>query len=451
MPLFETPEATSAVPERERPLAVRMRPQTLDEFAGQAHFAGEGRILRRLVASGRLQSAILYGPPGTGKTTLAHLLAKSFDAEFVVVNATLAGSKEIREVLEAARARRRRGKRTLLFLDEIHHFNRTQQDLLLPDAEEGTVTLTGATTMNPFFALQGPLLSRSVIFEFKPLSEANIRTLLDRAIREKGRGLGDLPLDIDPDAIAFLAAASEGDARRALSGLEVAALSTPKGASGRIRVTKSIAEECLQKKAIRYDRAGDEHYDHASAFIKSLRGSDPDAALYTLASMLDGGEDPRFIARRLLIFASEDVGTADPKAIMIAASVAYAVEFVGMPECAIPLAHAVCYLACAPKSNASYMGLVAARKAIAETRTLSKPDAIKDANYKGAKTFGHGEGYLYAHDFEGHFVPFEFLPGVGRLYEPGDLGEEKSIRERLERWRKARADAGAKAPKRKDG
>jgi putative ATPase len=436
------------------PLAVRMRPRTPDEFVGQAHFFGPGKLLRRMLDADRLQSAVFYGPPGTGKTSLAEVIAGRLSAHFEAMNAALVGVKEVRECLERARNRLLTAKRrTVLFLDEVHRFNRAQQDVLLPDVENGVIILIGATTENPFFALTAPLVSRSQIFRFEPLSEDDVRALLRRAIADEERGLGRYRLDVAPEALDHWATISDGDARRALSALEVAVLSqvrdpaAPPEKAGPIRVDLATAEESIQQKAIVYDATGDEHYDAASAFIKSMRGSDPDAAIYWLARMLEAGEDPRFLARRIVISAAEDVGNADPAALMVAVSAMQAAEFVGLPECQIPLAQAVTYIACAPKSNAAYKAIAKAREDVREARTVPVPKPLRDAHYKGAARLGHGEGYKYAHDYEGGHVEQDYLGVDAVYYEPTDRGREARFKERLDALRRAaRTQPGAPDP-----
>jgi putative ATPase len=416
-----------------QPLAARMRPASLDEFAGQEHFLGPGKLLRRLIAADRLGSLIFHGPPGCGKTSLAHVIARQTRRRFRPLNAVASGVKELREEAAEARAELESGgPRTILFVDEIHRFSRAQQDVLLPEVEEGRVTLIGTTTHNPFFAINGALLSRSSIFSFAPLDSAAVRAVILRALSDKERGLGDVAVEIDEEALAFLAVASDGDARRALTALEVGVLST---AERPVRFTRALAEESIQQKAIQYDGTGDEHYDVASAFIKSLRGSDPDAAVYWLARMLEAGEDPRFIARRLVIQASEDVGNADPQALLVAIAAMQAVELIGLPECQLNLAQATTYLATAPKSNASYLAISAARKDVREGRTLQVPNHLRDTHYGGSQKLGHGEGYEYPHDHPGGWVDQDYLPERRRYYEPVDRGHEATIRERLEELR----------------
>jgi putative ATPase len=416
---------------RVAPLAVRMRPRKLEEFAGQQHFLGPGKLLRRMLEADRLSSAIFYGPPGTGKTTLAHLIAQYSKCHFEQLNAAAAGVKEVRAVMDAAKERLAAGgQRTVLFLDEIHRFNRAQQDILLNDVENGLILLIGATTENPFFAVNSPLVSRSGIFQFAPLSEADIVTLLNRALADCERGLGQMPIDVDPDVFPHWARTSDGDARRALTALEVAALSlSAQEAAGAkpLHITLEVAEQSIQRKAIVYDGTGDEHYDAASAFIKSMRGSDPDAAVYWLAKMLEAGEDPRFIARRIAILASEDIGNADPRAIMVAAAAYDITERIGMPECKLTLAQAVVYMATAPKSNASAMAIWSAGADVREGRTIPVPKHLRDASYKGAAQLGHGQEYEYPHSFSGGFVEQEYL-GVDKVYYvPSDRGYEQTI------------------------
>ncbi|MDP3703302.1 MAG: replication-associated recombination protein A [Candidatus Omnitrophota bacterium] len=432
MDLFESGQ--SVAPVAQQPLAARMRPRTLDEFVGQAHIVGPGKLLRRAIEADRVTSAILYGPPGTGKTALAHVIAHATRAHFESLNATSAGVAELREAILRAKERVRvDGKRTIVFIDEIHRFNKAQQDILMPDIEQGNPILIGATTFNPFFALVSALLSRSIVCEFKPLTEQDILAILRRALADRERGLGALPLNVDEAALAHLAKVCDGDARRALNAMDVAALTTQKGADEAMHVTLAVVEESIQKKAVVYDRQDDAHYDTVSAFIKSMRGTDPHATLYWLAKMLYAGEDPRFIARRLMICASEDVGNADPQALVVATAAMQASEFVGLPECRIPLAQAAVYVACAPKSNAAYLGIEKAMKDVEEGRTLEVPQHLKDASYKGAKRLGRGQGYKYAHSFSGHHVEQEYIPTATVYYEPTDLGFEKTIKAWLAR------------------
>src|SRR5437763_1909517 len=379
-----------------QPLAARMRPLSIQEFVGQEHFFGPDKLLRRMLEADRLSSVIFYGPPGTGKTALAHVVAHHTQCHFRQVNAAATGVKEVRELLQEARAElETNGRRTILFIDELHRFNRAQQDILLPDVEEGRVILIGTTTHNPFFAINGPLLSRSQIFTFEPLTRDHIRTVLRRALADKERGLGNIKVNMHEDALNFLAEISDGVARRALTALEVGVLSADRTP---VEYTLEVAQESIQRKALLHDGTGDEHYDVISAFIKSLRGSDPDAAIYWLARMLEAGEDPRFLARRLIIFASEDVGNADPMALAVAAATVQAVEFVGLPACQLNLAQAVTYLGCAPKSNASTLAIGKAREDVQSGRTLEEPKHQRDTHYRGAAALGHGAGYQYSHD-----------------------------------------------------
>jgi putative ATPase len=399
------------------PLAYRMCPETLDGYIGQGHIIGPGKLLRRAIESDRISSVILYGPPGTGKTALARIIARKTSAHFEWLNAATIGLDEIRKVIQNAKTRKLKGTKTILFLDEIHRFNKLQQDALLPDVEEGNITLISATVENPFFYVNSALLSRSQIFELKPLTEEDIMGILNNAIKNKEKGLGNLNITVDEQALNHLAKMSDGDARKALSALEIAALTTPPNANGQIIVTLEITEESIQKKAVVYDKKGDQHYDTISAFIKSMRGSDPDAAVYYLAKMIYAGEDPRFIARRIVICASEDVGNADPMALVVATSALKAVEFIGMPEAKIPLAQAVIYIASAPKSNASYKAIEAALTDISTEKTMEVPDHLKDSHYPGAKKLGHGEGYKYPHDYGG-YVEQDYLKKKKKYYNP---------------------------------
>jgi len=427
MSLFAQSEAENL--RRAQPLAARMRPATLAEFVGQQHFLGEGKLLRRLLKADRMSSVIFYGPPGTGKTTLARLLAVESQRRFRQVSAVTSGVKELREMLDQARDELSLGGRqTLLFVDEIHRFNRAQQDVLLPDVEEGVVTLVGATTSNPFFAVNSALVSRSQIFQFEPLTREEIKTLLRRAVQDRERGLGDVPIVLQEEALDFIAEVCDGDARRALTALEVAVLSSDERP---VQLTRALAEESVQRKAIEYDPTGDTHYDAASALIKSLRGSDPDAALYWLARMLEAGEDVRFLCRRLVILASEDIGNADPHALPLAVAAMQACEFVGLPECQLTLAQAVTYLACAPKSNASTVAIGEARRDVREGRILPVPIHLRDSHYRGAKQLGHGEGYEYAHNAEDGIAAQDYLGIEREYYHPVDRGFEKELAARL--------------------
>ncbi len=432
MSLFAAQEAENR--RRVEPLASRMRPRTLDEFVGQQHFLGEGKLLRRLIKADRLTAVIFYGPPGSGKTALAHLLAKATSARFRQLNAVTSGVKEVREVLADARtALEADGARTLLFIDEIHRFNKAQQDALLPDVEDGTVVLVGATTANPFFAVNDALVSRARVFEFQPHTIEDVKTLLCRAIADRERGLGDLPIQADDDALEFLAVTCDGDARRALSALEVGVLSTDERP---IRFTRELAAESVQRKAIQYDPTGDAHYDSISALIKSIRGSDPDAGMYWLARMLEGGEDVRFLARRLVILASEDVGNADPHALPLAVATMQACEFVGLPECQLNLAQCVAYLACAPKSNAATTAIGEARADIREGRLLPVPVHLQDSHYAGAARLGHGQGYEYAHNAEDGIAAQDYLGVQREYYRPVERGFEAELSVRLAQIRR---------------
>lgn len=422
-------DAESANFESQQPLAARLRPRRLSEFVGQEHFLGPGKLLRRLIDARRLGSILLYGPPGTGKTTLAYLLAAETGGTLKQLSAVSSGVKELREILAWARDEIATGQpRPLLFVDEIHRFNRAQQDALLPDVEAGIVTLIGATTSNPFFAINGALLSRSQIFQFKPLTEEDLVKLLERALGDRERGLGNIPVEPAAGALATLARLSEGDARRALGALEVAVLST---AERPVRLTVDLIRESLQQKTIQYDPTGDEHYDVSSALIKSIRGSDPDAALYWLARMLEAGDDVRFICRRLVILASEDVGNADPHALPLTVAAAQACELVGLPECQLTLSQAVIYLACALKSNSATNAIEAARNDVRQGELIPVPMHLRDKHYAGAQRLGHGEGYVYAHDAPDAVADQDYL-GVDRTYyEPTDRGWEAEMATRL--------------------
>ena len=427
MSLFEASEQANR--RRAQPLAARMRPASLDEFVGQQHFLGEGKLLRRLLKADRLGSVIFYGPPGTGKTTLARLLATESRSAFRQLSAVTSGVKELRQILtEAGDRLSASGEKTLLFVDEIHRFNKAQQDVLLPEVEDGVVILVGATTENPFFTINSPLVSRSRVFQFEALAPDEIKTLLRRALADKERGLGTYHVEMHEGALDFLAEVSDGDARRALSALEVGVLSC---GDSTVEFTRTLAEESVQRKAVQYDRDGDVHYDTVSALIKSIRGSDPDAGLYWLARMLEGGEDVRFLARRLVILASEDVGNADPAALGLAVAAAWACELVGLPECQLPLAQAVTYLACAPKSNAAYVGISEARRDVREGRVLPVPVHLRDRHYRGAARLGHGEGYQYAHDYSNGIAPQDYLGVEKAYYRPEDRGFERELRGRL--------------------
>ncbi|RME90256.1 MAG: AAA family ATPase [Anaerolineae bacterium] len=428
----------------EAPLAARMRPRTLEEFVGQEHIVGEGKLLRRAIESDRLfSSIILWGPPGTGKTTLAHIIANTTRSHFETLSAVLAGKDELRRVIQEALERRRLyNRRTILFVDEVHRWNKAQQDALLPHVEDGTITLIGATTENPYFEVIGALVSRSRIFQLRPLTEEQIGLLIDRALSDPERGYGRLRIALDPEARAHLIRVSGGDARNALNALELAAESTPPDEEGVIHITLDVAQESIQRRAVLYDKDGDAHYDTISAFIKSVRGSDPDAALYWLARMLHAGEDPRFILRRLLILAGEDIGLADPMGLVVTAAAAQAFDYIGLPEGVYPIVEATLYLATAPKSN-SAGAYFKALKHIEEHGVGEVPDHLKDSS-RDAAALGHGKGYRYPHDEEGHFVPQQYLPAelLGTyFYQPSGEGYEAQVRERLKRWREAQRKA----------
>ena len=430
MDLFEY--ASSRKKEKEAPLAARMRPRTLDEVVGQEHIIGKDKMLYRAIKADKLRSIIFYGPPGTGKTTLARVIANTTSAEFTQLNATTSGKKEMEAAVNDARDRMGMyGKKTILFIDEIHRFNKRQQDYLLPFVEDGTVILIGATTENPYFEVNSALISRSVIFELKPLSKENIRTLLERAVKDEERGMGSLHPVLEPDAADFLADIAGGDAREALNALELGVLTTEPSEDGQIHIDLETASECIQKRVVRYDKTGDQHYDTISAFIKSMRGSDPDAAVYYLAKMLYAGEDIRFISRRIMICAAEDVGNADPMALVVAVSAAQAVERIGMPEAKLILSQAAIYVASAPKSNACTEAVFAALRSVQSVQT-TVPAHLQDAHYSGHEKLGHGTGYKYAHDFPNHYVEQQYLPDEilgSRFYEPTENGYEQKIRE----------------------
>lgn len=421
---------------KKAPLAARLRPKTLDEFIGQQEIVGEGRLLRRAIQADRLSSVIFYGPPGTGKTTLAQIIANTTQAEFKVLNAVTSGVKDIREVLSKAQdVLGMYGKKTILFIDEIHRFNKSQQDALLPAVEDGTVTLIGATTENPYFEVNSPLISRSRIFQFQALKRSEVKEVLERALTDE-RGLGDLAIEISSEALDHLANMANGDARAALNALELAVLTTSRNEQGVLKIDLSVAEESIQKRALNYDKAGDNHYDVISAFIKSMRGSDPDATLYWLARMIHAGEDPRFIARRIIVHAAEDVGLANPHALIVATAAAQAVEYVGLPEARIPLAEAALFIATAPKSNAVIVGIDSALAAIEKEEVGSVPRHLRDASYSGASKLGNGRGYKYPHDYPGNHVDQEYLPKeleTRRFYQATANGYEKQIQEYLNR------------------
>lgn len=421
--------------ETDSPLASRLRPTRLEEVAGQQHIIGKNKLLYRAIRADKLSSIIFYGPPGTGKTTLAKVIANTTSAEFTQINATASGKKDMELVVQQAKDNQGMyGKKTILFIDEIHRFNKGQQDYLLPFVEDGTLILIGATTENPYFEVNSALLSRSIIFELKPLSREDIRGILLRALTDEEKGMGSYHAQIEEEALDFLADAVNGDARAALTALELGVITTPRGEDGNIHITLEAASECIQKRVVRYDKSGDNHYDTVSAFIKSMRGSDPDAAVYYLARMLYAGEDIKFIARRIMICASEDVGNADPQALTVAVSAAQAVERIGMPEAQIILSHAVTYVASAPKSNAACVAIERAMEAVKNAQTAAVPVHLQDSHYRGSKEIGHGAGYLYAHDYPNHYVKQQYLPdGLTdvKFYEPTENGYEKQIRSHL--------------------
>lgn len=415
--------------EKDSPLASRLRPRTLEEVVGQQHIVGKDKLLYRAIKADKLSSVIFYGPPGTGKTTLAKVIANTTSGNFRQINATSAGKKDMEAVIEEAKSTLGAyGKKTILFVDEIHRFHKGQQDYLLPFVEDGTVILIGATTENPYFEVNSALISRSIVFELKILKKEDIKTLLIRAVEDEERGLGSYHAKLEEEALEFLAEMADGDARKALNAIELGILTTDRGEDGQIHITQQVAEECIQKRAVRYDKTGDNHYDTISAFIKSMRGSDPDAAIYYLARMLYAGEDIKFIARRIMIAASEDVSNADPNALVVATAAAQAVERLGMPEARIVLAQAVTYIACAPKSNSSYLAIDKALDMVKKQQMVTIPNHLKDSHYPGATKLGHGNGYLYAHDYPNHYVQQQYLPDEleGTIfYEPTDNGQEK--------------------------
>ena len=423
--------------DKESPLAARMRPRTLDEVVGQQHIIAKDKLLYRAIQADKLSSIILYGPPGTGKTTLAKVIAGTTKAEFTQINATIAGKKDMEEVVNKAKDNLGMyGKKTILFIDEIHRFNKGQQDYLLPFVEDGTVILIGATTENPYFEVNGALISRSVVFELKPLTAEDIKVLLNRAVTDKERGMGGYNAVLEPEAADFLADLSDGDARHALNAIELGIMTTERSSDGLIHITKEVAEECIQRKVARYDKDGDNHYDTISAFIKSMRGSDPDAAVYYLARMLDAGEDPKFIVRRMMVCASEDVGNADPQALQVAVAASLAVERLGMPEARITLSQAASYIATAPKSNAAYLAIEKAQSTLRETGNLPIPTHLQDAHYKSAAKLGHGIGYKYAHDYPDHYVEQQYLPyelNGKEFYNPTGNGYELKIKEHMKK------------------
>ena len=432
---------------RHQPLAARMRPRTLSEFVGQTHILGPGQLLRRAIEADRIQSLIFFGPPGTGKTSLAQIIARQTKSKFERLSGAESNVADMRRVLSAAANRlENTGQPTILFIDEIHRFNKAQQDVLLPDVESGVVRLIGATTHNPFFFVNSPLVSRSQIFELRPLTEDELFSLLQRALGDAERGLGYMKIRADENALRHLAKISDGDARKALNALEIAALTTAPDKKGVVRMDLAAAEQSIQKKAVVYDDE-DAHYDTISAFIKSMRGSDPDAALYWLAKMIHAGEDPRFIARRIVICAAEDVGLADPMALVLANAALQVSEFVGWPEARIPLAEATVYIATANKSNSAYLAIDAALEDVKSGRTLPVPEHLRDTHYQGAERLGHGQGYEYAHDHPGHFVAQDYLGADKIYYEPTEQGVEKKIKERVEKWRVELAEARKKSKK----
>ena len=430
MDLFDFMGETSS--KKESPLASRLRPESLDEIVGQKHILGKDRLLYRAIKADKLGSVILYGPPGTGKTTIAKVIAHTTKAAFVQMNATTSGKKDMEEAVEkAANLRRTMGKKTILFIDEIHRFNKSQQDYLLPFVEDGTVTLIGATTENPYFEVNAALISRSLVFELKPLTADEIRELVYRAVRDREKGMGAYGAEITEDAAKYIASVSDGDARTALNAVELGVLTTERNADGKIVIDLEVAKECIQKRVLRYDKDGDQHYDTISAFIKSMRGSDPDAAVYYLARMLQAGEDVKFVARRIMICASEDVGLANPEALIVAEAAASAAEKVGMPEAQIILAHAAITVATSPKSNSVVEAIYAANRAVNETKVETLPNHLKDAHYPGSDALGHGKGYLYAHDFENHYVRQQYLPDEvkdKKFYIPSHNGKERDVR-----------------------
>lgn len=426
--------------EKEAPLAARLRPTTLDEVVGQSHIIGKDKLLYRAIKADKLSSIIFYGPPGTGKTTIAKVIANTTSADFCQINATIAGKKDMEEIVtEAKNNQGMYGKKTILFIDEIHRFNKGQQDYLLPFVEDGTIILIGATTENPYFEVNGALISRSIIFELKPLSRQDIKTLINKAVYDKEKGMGAYDAVIEEEAVDFIADIANGDARNALNAIELGILTTDRAADGHIHITLEVAEQCVQKRTLRYDKDGDNHYDTVSAFIKSMRGSDVDAAIYYLARMLYAGESVTFIARRIMISAAEDVGLADPNALTVAVSAAEAVHKVGMPEAQIILAEAVAYMAAAPKSNSAISAIESAMEYVKNNKTMPVPVHLMDVHYKGAAKLGHGDGYKYAHDYKNHYVKQQYLPdGMEdiKFYYPTQIGYEKNIKEYQEKIRK---------------
>ncbi len=450
MDLFEYMRSTNM--EKESPLAARMRPRTLEEVVGQEHIIGKDKLLYRAIKADKISSVIFYGPPGTGKTTLAKVIANTTSAEFTQINATAAGKKDMEEVIKKAKdVQGMYGKRTILFIDEIHRFNKSQQDYLLPFVEDGTIILIGATTENPYFEVNGALISRSVIFELKPIPREAVKELLKKAVYDEARGMGSYQAQIDEEALDFLADISGGDARHALNAIELGVMTTKRSEDGIIHITLDVAQECIQKRAVRYDKSSDNHYDTVSAFIKSMRGSDPDAAVYYLARMLYAGESVTFVARRIMICAAEDVGNADPQALAVAVNASLAVERVGMPEAQIILSQAAAYVACAPKSNACVEAISRAMQEVEHSGNLPIPVHLQDAHYKGAAKLGHGIGYKYAHDYPNNYVEQQYLPYElsGReFYKPSGNGYEVKIREHMKRIRR---EAAQGAPEKNSG
>ena len=436
MDLFDNQDSNSD----NRPLAYRMRPRTIEEVFGQEEILAKGKLLRRAIEADRLQSLIFYGPPGTGKTSLARVIAERTEAKFIRLNAVTSGVKDLREVIGRAEKNQKfYSKSTILFIDEIHRFNKAQQDALLPSVEEGILIMIGATTENPYFEVNSPLLSRSRIFELKPLSKENIIQILQKAVEDDQRGLGDFDMDIRENTLEYIAELADGDARTALNTLELAVLTTPPDEEGKIHIDSEIISESMQKKRINYDKAGDKHYDNISALIKSMRGSDPDGALFWLAKMIEAGEDPRFIARRIIVHAAEDVGMADPMALVVAEAAASAVEFVGFPEARIPLAEAVVYIATAPKSNSVIKGIDSALSCVREEENINVPPHLRDSHYQGADELGRGDGYKYPHDYPYNYTKQQYLPDDMEdrsFYTPGEHGKEKEIKKRIEFWQK---------------
>ena len=441
MDIFEYMRNTQM--EKEAPLAARMRPRTLDEVVGQEHIIGKDKLLYRAIKADKVSSVIFYGPPGTGKTTLAKVIANSTSAEFMQINATSAGKKDMEEVISKAKdLQGMYGKKTILFIDEIHRFNKSQQDYLLPFVEDGTVILIGATTENPYFEVNGALISRSIVFELKPIPVEAIKELIRKAVYDVDRGMGIYQAEIEDEAVDFLAELSGGDARHALNAVELGVMTTTPGEDGKIHITLEVAKECIQKRVMRYDKTGDNHYDTISAFIKSMRGSDPDAAVYYLARMLYSGEEVAFVARRIMICAAEDVGNADPQALVVATNASLAVERIGMPEAQIILSQAVAYVACAPKSNASCVAIEEAMKTVEQTGNLPIPPHLQDAHYKGAAKLGHGTGYKYAHAYPNNYVEQQYLPyelSGQEFYRPSGNGYESKIREHMKRLKQEAA------------